>query len=309
MNKYKKNKDIKVKSLDTDIAFLKFAKSIDKVDKPLMKMIKKDFIGLSIIFSVLAILIISLLMGFSLAFPLLVGFAGCFGTYAIIHTILQDIKTEKNINKKIENGEISLEDIDTNEKFEEFLLSQELGIDTNFDFDAEEAFDFEKNYNEDYLEYLKNNKVNEEDNVKLRLVNSSLNFNLDEVKEKIIKELDIYTNAYKIPPIIISNREWDIIFEELYNSFQKKGKEKKFSDYMSLFLRRILVNGIIDKPKNIGYLEFVNSLDSILNVNVFDGVFNKKDISNIKKKLLLNYKKTRVVDLNEYRKSIGKTKK
>lgn len=303
-------KDIKadIESLDNEIAITKFAKSVDKIDKPLMKMFKKDMLTIGIIFSTTAIFVTLILFGITWLMPVFAGLVGSFGIYTIFSNAIKDRKIDKSIHKKIESGEITSEDLANN--FDEIMLSEELGVDFKFDYDSEEAFDFEKNYTEDFKEFLKENKEEEKtDKPILKLVGANYDLTIDEVKEKLVKELDVYYNAYKIPPLTISNKEWDIIIEELYDSFKKKDKQKYFADYMSLFLRRVLVNGIIDKPKSIGYIEFVNSLDSILDINVFDGIFNKKDISNIKKKLLLNYKKTRVIDLNEYRKSIEKTRK
>lgn len=299
-------KDIKadIESLDNEIAITKFAKAVDKIDKPLMKMFKKDMLTVGIIFSTTAIFVTLILSGITWLMPVFAGLVGSFGIYTIFSNAIKDRK----IHKKIESGEISSEDLANN--FDEIMLSEELGVDFKFDYDSEEAFDFEKNYTEDFKEFINETKDDEKaNNPRLKLVGANYDLTIDEVKEKLVKELDAYYNAYKIPPLTISNKEWDIIIDELYNSFKKKSKEKYFADYMSLFLRRVLVNGIIDKPKSIGYIEFVNSLDSILDINVFDGIFNKKDISNIKKKLLLNYKKTRVIDLNEYRKSIEKTRK
>lgn len=302
-------KDIKadIESLDNEIAITKFAKAVDKIDKPLMKMFKKDMLTVGIIFSTTAIFVTLILSGITWSMPVFAGLVGSFGIYTIFSNAIKDRKIDKSIHKKIESGEITSEDLANN--FDEIMLSEELGVDFKFDYDSEEAFDFEKNYTEDFKEFLKENKEEKTNNPRLKLVGANYDLTIDEVKEKLVKELDVYYNAYKIPPLTISNKEWDIIIEELYDSFKKKGKQKYFADYMSLFLRRVLVNGIIDKPKNIGYIEFVNGLDSILDINVFDGIFNKKDISNIKKKLLLNYKKTRVIDLNEYRKSIEKTRK
>ena len=48
----------------------------------------------------------------------------------------------------------------------------------------------------------------------------------NETMMQIVREIEIYEYAYKLPPLEIKNEEWDVFFDITYDFFERKGWQK-----------------------------------------------------------------------------------
>lgn len=130
----------------------------------------------------------------------------------------------------------------------------------------------------------------------LKIARKEAPLNKEETMEQIVREMDAYCIAYKLPPINIKNGDWDCFFDTLYGTFATKGMESKFYDTMSYVGRQAISRVLLEKSKTIGINDFIKSLNSLK----FIGFLNDKEIEALKKELFANANVGKVVNLSDY---------
>lgn len=128
---------------------------------------------------------------------------------------------------------------------------------------------------------------------------------LDEegAKERLKKEIDVYTFAYDLPPLHISEEEWDIYFDTVYQLFQEKQMDLYFYDKTSEIIRITLASALVYKATEITIQDFSENL-SLLNTpseeKEQESKIKKKDIKQAQKEIEDKMKKKKIIDISAY---------
>lgn len=130
-------------------------------------------------------------------------------------------------------------------------------------------------------------------------INKQVNItNKEDVMVYAVKCIDVYSFAYKIPPITISNKEWELLFDEIYLTFQNKDILDHYFDAMIAILRRTLARGLVRKSSEINIESFFNELNLLKSYGLSD-----REILNINKNILLKLQnKSKIINVNFRRK-------
>lgn len=140
----------------------------------------------------------------------------------------------------------------------------------------------------------------------LELANNKEDFlNKEETMVQIIREMDAYCAAYNLPPLVIENKDWDIYFDTLYETFVSKGKEAVFYKYMSEIGRVTFSKALINNQTHIKINHFIANLDiwETSNDNVLDSSW---ELLSLQKTILAKLESSKVIDLNDYKRRKGK---
>ena len=112
-----------------------------------------------------------------------------------------------------------------------------------------------------------NNTNNFNDNKYIEVGVQYLAKSRDEVMVNVVNLLDKYCEIYKVPPIKIGNKEWDILFNETYKFYTEYDLEYFFEQDM-LALNRLAVSRTLLYQKNSldisDYINSFNYLDSMV---------------------------------------------
>lgn len=83
----------------------------------------------------------------------------------------------------------------------------------------------------------------------------------EDVVDRIMYELDAYCLGLNLPPIEISNNEWQIFFDTLYDVFCQKNAAYDFYNAISRLCRITLSNSLINKYEYISIKDFIDSTE------------------------------------------------
>lgn len=306
-----KKNDINV-SLDNVIALFKYYDSIKTTDKKLKKIFFTDIKKLAVIFVMTTAFVTSTIVfnnPLILLFPTL-GFGGyVFITYArdMFKTIPKNNFDYNKFKEDLESDE--KEDFDP----EEFELELDRALEENpyidkmiDDFDDgldRVTFDDIDNYYSDDFKLFKDNykddKLAEKFSNLALLNNKKELLNKDNSIIKVIKEIDIYKIVYKLPELTISNKEWDILVNNIYNFLLNESSQSKYYEILSFLVQYTFAKCMV-KKLNISMFEFVDSLEDIL------PDFNKHKVIKLQKKILKECEKSKIIKFDFIKKKILK---
>lgn len=122
--------------------------------------------------------------------------------------------------------------------------------------------------------------------------NSDLILDKEKTMIELVEQLEVYKLVYKLPIITISNKDWDKIFDVIYDLFIDKNIEELFYTYMDYLLRIVLATSLVNKQKEINKQNFIDCLHWIAYEHL-----NEEDINYIKNKLR---NKCKIIDLNSH---------
>ena len=83
----------------------------------------------------------------------------------------------------------------------------------------------------------------------------------EDVVDRIMYELDAYCLGLNLPPIGISNNEWQIFFDTLYDVFCQRNAAYDFYNAISRLCRITLSNSLINKYEYISIKDFIDSIE------------------------------------------------
>ena len=83
----------------------------------------------------------------------------------------------------------------------------------------------------------------------------------EDVVDRIMYELDAYCLGLNLPPIEISNNEWQIFFDTLYDVFCQRNAAYDFYNEISRLCRITLSNSLINKSEYISIKDFIDSIE------------------------------------------------
>lgn len=165
----------------------------------------------------------------------------------------------------------------------------------------------------DYITYEENkdeNGYNEALNIQrnrasIRLCNPNENCILskEEAVAKVMHELDAYLVGLELPPIQITDNEWDIFFNALYDLLCKKNATEEFYDIAAMLCRITLSNSLVYNFEYICIKDFIESFEYLgSEFGFFSVSLSKGEISKFKKGLIEKTNSEKVISLKINRK-------
>ena len=291
-----------VKSLDFEIQMVKVLKFADKFDRAMKKNIKNDLKKAAILFGPLVILAAG---GFSFNIPILfaVG-ASLTGVGAISYLVADLIQDFKNVSKNT-SRELNVVNFRQEDQTVDEVLKE--GIEQSKDEDYYTEYykqyssrvesESERNYREAVEQQKKAMKM-----ANIYIVDDVQGFNQEETMIQIVKEIDVYCTVYNIPPLNISNNEWEVFFDILYKRFCEKGIENQFYDIISEIVRITFASSLVNKTNFVSIQDIINDLsflEILAKVNE-RRVFEKKEISAIQQTIRSNFNASNVINFTDY---------
>lgn len=196
----------------------------------------------------------------------------------------------------------NLDKINFDEKmiFEE-VNKQKLGLASEEDFYSEKMQNYiatEENKEESKYEKvlrIQNNKSN------IRLFNPKKQVpnSKDDVINKIMYELDAYCLGLNLPPMEISNNEWQIYFDTLYDAFSQNGATDNYYNAVSRLCRITLSNSLVNKSEYISIKDFIDSVEYLdKRFSFFDISLSKGEVTALQNMLNAKINSEKIITLN-----------
>ncbi len=87
---------------------------------------------------------------------------------------------------------------------------------------------------------------------------------------RLADEYRTYKRAYKLPKLSMTNQEWDLLFETLYNRLEEVSLENKFYEYSSLLQRYVLADALVNSRRDISIYSYLNALPLLERIGLKD---------------------------------------
>lgn len=196
----------------------------------------------------------------------------------------------------------NLDKINFDEKmiFEE-VKKQKLGLASEEDFYSEKM----QNYiaTEENKEESKYEKVlriqNNKSNIRLYNPKEQVSNSKDDVINKIMYELDAYCLGLILPPMEISNNEWQIYFDTLYDAFSQNGATDDYYNAVSRLCRITLSNSLVNKSEYISIKDFIDSVEYLdKKFSFFDISLSKGEVTALQNMLNEKINSEKIITLN-----------
>ncbi len=196
----------------------------------------------------------------------------------------------------------NLDKINFDEKmiFEE-VNKQKLGLASEEDFYSEKM----QNYiaTEENKEESKYEKVlriqNNKSNIRLYNPKEQVSNSKDDVINKIMYELDAYCLGLNLPPMEISNNEWQIYFDTLYDTFSQNGATDDYYNAVSRLCRITLSNSLVNKSEYISIKDFIDSVEYLdKKFSFFDISLSKGEVTALQNMLNEKINSEKIITLN-----------
>ena len=281
-----------IRSLDDTIQVVQLETFVNEFEKAERKSLKKDLKKLKFSVGPLLISLIGFLI-FKNTGIIAIG-AVITGTGAIVELIKEWIIDTKKFNDRLNNKYILDEDDEV-----EQILQKGIGKSKGQDFYTEEfkqIIDEAENYKEtDDEKKYKESLENQNKTSKIKLIsNDEIVLNKDEAMVQIIKEIDMYTLIYNIPPLEISDKQWDTYFDSTYQLFINKKMEDKFYDLMSLIGRFVFSKSLLNSDTTISIYNFIDSLYYLEDYGI-----DKKEVLNLQKEIVEKIISAKIIKFNK----------
>lgn len=264
--------EIPVKSLNEEIAMTQLEDYVTTFDSKMSKQLKKDKKALIKALVPFIIGVILTLITKNLLFISIGTFS--FGAAAIIKNIKDDIEHDKNFNRylnNIGNNNSKVISLENDEPIDLFVRKGRIITKNNSDFYTPEYKDFIEEQKEFIEDEVDKSKSGKED-----ISIDELELCKDDTMKRIVYEYEIYCTAYNLPPMTITVKEWDALFEVMYNKLKEKGIENELYKYMSFLQRYTFAYALLHNQQSINIYSFLNQM------HMFEKVgFTKLNIDSI----------------------------
>lgn len=199
-----------------------------------------------------------------------------------------------------ESGNLDKINFDEKMIFEE-AKKQKLGLASEEDFYSEKM--------QNYIATEENKEESKYENV-LRIQNNKSNIRLynpkeqvpnskDDVINKIMYELDAYCLGLNLPPMEISNNEWQIYFDTLYDVFSQNGATDDYYNAVSRLCRITLSNSLVNKSEYISIKDFIDSVEYLdKKFSFFDISLSKDEVTALQNMLNEKINSEKIITLN-----------
>lgn len=213
----------------------------------------------------------------------LIGGTTIFAVGAMACTIKDDIEEERRIREKYA---FPPKDIDSPFQKKEFDIHEPIMKKGPHDFYTE------------YAKEMMESRPDEEAKPKNDQPQEEIVLEKEEAMERIVYEYDIYSMIYKLPEMSITNREWDILFDTIYDELVKKQAESKFYKYMSFLNRYVFASSLVHGDKKITVYSYIRELKMLQKLG-----YQEIDPKEIERKIRsqLGGKKIIKLDTNAFR--------
>lgn len=199
-----------------------------------------------------------------------------------------------------ESGNLDKINFDEKMMFEE-VKKQKLGLAREEDFYSEKM----QNYiaTEENKEESKYEKVlriqNNKSNIRLYNPKEQVPNSKDDVINKIMYELDAYCLGLNLPPMEISNNEWQIYFDTLYDVFSQNGATDDYYNAVSRLCRITLSNSLVNKSEFISIKDFIDSVEYLdKKFSFFDISLSKDEVTALQNMLNEKINSEKIITLN-----------
>ena len=280
----------KIHSLKDDILLIQLEIFTNKFDKQMSKDMKKTKKWLKIAFIPygacigLSIILLS-------PIPLVVGSA-----YLAIITLVKQIKDEKDfvnqLNRKYNISPNVTFIHEEDQEMEYDFLNKPIITKTDKDY-----------YSEEFQSYLNKETtpiitiVGQKNNIEESTIEEEKTIGKIPTMERISDEYRTYSRVYKLPPLKISNKEWELLFDTMYHQFEEYGIEELFYEYASALQRYVFAYALVKNTPSItiySYLEQLPMLEKISPKNL--------DLASIQKEIESQLKPTKIIKFPSLRK-------
>ena len=291
----KKYKEKDINTLSDEIQLIQMENFINDFENAMNKNLKNGIKKFAIMAGPVLLALFSYLIFHN---PMMITIGVCIsGVNSITTTITDFVKSLKRMHEYDPNISKLQEEKDVEE-----ILEEGIGKSRDEDFYTEEYKSvIEPNETEEerkYRETLESQqKKTYEYNQHLKLVEDDTDFlDKDETMTQIIREVDAYCDAYNLPPLTITNSEWELLFDTSYSIFAKKEMENEFYDAMSELGRFTFAKALVNKQNEIGIKEFVDNLYYLQGHNI-----NKKEVRALQQIIKSKLTTKKVIDFSDYK--------
>lgn len=88
-------------------------------------------------------------------------------------------------------------------------------------------------------------------------------YTFDDVLERLINDLDLYSVIYKVPPVKIENVEWELLFATIANYYVNKEYSYNFMDDMIYLNQMVIARAMVYEEESISIETYIRSLKYI----------------------------------------------
>lgn len=159
-------------------------------------------------------------------------------------------------------------------------------------------------YTEDYIKFLEeegreeailSEEELEADEIEEGKVNSFIIDLQEEVMKRIVDYLDVYGEIYRVPPIQISNQEWDNFFNQTFQYYENHDSLRCYDEDM-ITLNRLAISRALLYEKNA--LEIDDYIDSIEYLDSEVLLPNNKE--ELRKQVKEGFQQDRIIPIQKY---------
>lgn len=141
--------------------------------------------------------------------------------------------------------------------------------------------------NQKYQRVVENQQRTTRDKFKIHMGYKSLS--KEDVMFKIINDLDVYSKVYKIPPINVSNEEWDRLFDEIYEMYDESFKIS-FYTIMLRLVKFTLASVLLDNKNEININTFIDNIENVVNIRQDDLRDLRNEVLSVNNQKVIKFK-------------------
>lgn len=123
--------------------------------------------------------------------------------------------------------------------------------------------------------------------------------NKEETMIQLAAEYRTYKTAYKLPEFKVRNKEWDLLFDTMYDRLKELSLEDRLYELMSFTQRYVFADSLVNKRKEITIHSYLNQLPMLEKVGLADFGIDSI-VSEIRSKL--SPPKTIILDIKKLKK-------
>lgn len=181
--------------------------------------------------------------------------------------------------------------LDYNNKVGEYYINEDKKNYLTLDIPEKLSMDLFKKLEDLLIELELNDKNNEVVKYRKKYKNDIVEFNKFKAMMQISKEIYAYSTAYNLPPIKITNSEWNIFFDTAYEFFKDENMEIYFYAYMDEVVKLTFATAIIDKLNVIEINDLIGNLDHL------KAIYNIK-VNHLKDEMNFQLSDSKTMDIN-----------
>lgn len=295
--KKKKEKKL-IMPLDFTIIAVTLEKFMKEVYEKDRKQERKDTIRAVLFCSPIVIGTISYI--FTQNIPLFIGGVLFTGGSTLIAMAKQYIDDEKRM-KELLDFNPKVVDINEEKNPTDVLEQSLIMLETNGYFTDEF-----KSIISEYKEKVKTGEIEEvtEEMPRLQVVNSSIYLTKEETEEELVRAIELYYIAYKLSPLEIANKEWDIFFDTAFELFRRKSIENLYYNKMYTVIQFVLAKDLVDKSTRVDINDFIDNLSYLECESI-----SKDEIRDLQQEIFSKLPSTAVIEFPNKNTKKGKMRK